>query len=144
MNGSPPLRLHMDPAATPSAIYTPSAVPRHWVKDVQAGLDCDKLLGVIERVPVNDPVTWTSRMVVTPNSDGSPRSVIEFQAVNKHTPRQTHHTRSPWAIASSVPEGKVKSVLDNWHEYHSVPLHPTDRHITTFLTRRWQKYSTLA
>ena len=64
----------------------------------------------------------------------SPRRVINFQSVNKHTPRQTHHTRSPWAIASSIPANKIKSVLDNWHGYHSVPLHPADRHVTTFLT----------
>ena len=134
MNDSPPLRPHFDPNAKPSAIYTPSPVPRHWAEDVKAGLDRDVRLGVLERVPVNEPVTWTSRMVVTPKSDGSPRRVIDFQSVNKHTPRQTHHTRSPWAIASSIPPGKIKSVLDNWHGYHSVPLHPADRHVTTFLT----------
>lgn len=139
MTDSPPLRLHIDPQATPTAVYTPSAVPRHWVQDVKNGLDRDERLGVIEKVPVNEPVTWTSRMLVTPKSDGSPRRVIDFQSVNAHTPRQTHHTRSPWAIASSVPAGKVKSVLDNWHGYHSVPLHPADREVTTFLTP-WGRY----
>ena len=106
MTESPPLRLHIDPQAAPTAVYTPSAVPRHWVDDVKNGLDRDERLGVIERVPVNEPVTWTSRMVVTPKTDGSPHRVIDFQSVNAHTPRQTHHTRSPWAIASSIPAGK--------------------------------------
>ena len=139
MTDSPPLRLHIDPQATPTAVYTPSAVPRHWVQDVKNGLDRDERLGVIEKVPVNAPVTWTSRMVVTPKTDGSPRRVIDFQAVNTHAPRQTHHTRSPWAIASSIPAGKCKTVLDNWHGYHSVPLHPADREVTTFLTQ-WGRY----
>ena len=127
MTVSPPLHLHIDPQATPIAVYTPSAVPRHWADDVKAGLNRDDRLGVIERVPVNEPVTWTSRMLVTTKLDGSPRRVIDFQSVNLHTPRQTHHTRSPWAIASSIPAGKYKSVLDNWNGYHSVPLHPADR-----------------
>ena len=139
INDSPPLRLHLDPTAKPTAVHTPSSIPRHWTDAVKAGLDRDERLGVIERVAVNEPVTWTSRMVVTPKSDGSPRRVIDFQSVNKYTPRQTHHTRSPWAIASSVPAGKVKTVLDNWHGYHSVPIHPADRHITCFLTP-WGRY----
>ena len=33
----------------------------------------------------------------------------------------------------------MKTVLDNWHGYHSVPVHPADRHLTTFLTQ-WGKY----
>ena len=106
---------------------------------MKAGLDRDERLGVIEKVPVNDPVTWTSRMLVTEKADGSPRRVVDFQAVNKHTPRQTHHTRSPWSIASAVPPNKVKSVLDNWHGYHSVPLHPADRHVTCFISQ-WGRY----
>ena len=57
MTESPPLRLHIDPQATPTAVYSPSSVPRHWTDDVKAGLDRDEQLGVIQRVPVNDPVT---------------------------------------------------------------------------------------
>ena len=73
-------------------------------------------------------------MVITPKHDGSPRSVIVFSPLNKNAPRKTHHTKSPYVIASSVPSNKVKTVLDNWHGYHSIPVHPDDRHLTTFLT----------
>ena len=130
----PPLRLFVDPTATPVAISSPSAVPHHWVADVKAGLERDERLGVIEKVSVNDPIEWCSRMIITPKHDGSPRRVIDYGQLNKHCPRQTHHTKSPWTIASSIPGGKVKSVLDNWHGYHSVPIHPADRPLTTFLT----------
>ena len=34
----------------------------------------------------------------------------------------------------SVPPQQVKTVLDNWHGYHSVPIHEPDRHLTTFIT----------
>ena len=33
----------------------------------------------------------------------------------------------------------MKTVVDCWHGYHSVPLHPADRHLTTFLTP-WGRY----
>ena len=100
MKDSPPLRLFMDPLAKPVAIHSPAAVPLHWEASVKAGLERDLRLGVIERVPVNTPTTWCSRMIITPKHDGSPRRVVDFQSVNDHCPRQTHHTRSPWQIAS--------------------------------------------
>ena len=78
-------------------------------------------------------------MVVTSKSDGSPRRVVDFTELNKYTPRQTHHTASPWTIVSSIPPNKVKSVIDCWHGYHSVPLHPSDMHLTTFVTE-WGRY----
>ena len=134
MTSAPPLRLFVDNQASPVAALTPSTVPLHWEKDVKAGLDRDVRLGVIEPVPVNNPVKWCSRMVVTPKADGTPRRVIDFTPINKHAPRQLHHTRSPYAIATAVPPNKVKTVLDNWHGYHSVPIHPDDKDLTTFIT----------
>ena len=135
MKNSPPLRLFMDPSATPVAVHSPAAVPRHWEASVKAGLERDLRLGVIERVSVNTPTTWCSRMVITLKHNGSPRRVVDLQSVNDHCPRQTHHTKSPWQIASAVPPNCVKTVLDAWHGYHSVPIHPSDRHITTFITK---------
>ena len=73
MEDSPPLRVFVDEDATPVAIHTPSQVPLHWKSAVKEGLDRDVRLGVLEKVPVNDPVTWCSRMVITPKPDGSPR-----------------------------------------------------------------------
>ena len=115
MEDSPPLRLFVDESASPIAALSPSKVPLHWTSAVKAGLDRDVKLGVLEQVPVNDPVKWCSRMVVTPKSDGTPRRVIDFSPINKHAPRQLHHTRSPYTIATSVPSNVVKTVLDNWH-----------------------------
>ena len=134
MENSPPLRLFVDPVASPYAVTSPAKIPLHWDQQVKAGLDRDVSLGVIEKVPVNEPVKWCSRMLVTPKHDGSPRRVIDYSQLNKHAPRQTHHTKSPYQIAVSIPGGKVKTVLDNWHGYHSVPIMPEDRPLTTFLT----------
>ena len=134
MEGSPPLRLHVDPAAKPVAIHQAAQVPLHWRDAVKGGLDRDVRLGVLEPVGVNDPVEWCSRMVVTPKHNGEPRRVVDFQALNDHAPRQTHHTETPWSLVSSVPPNQVKSVLDCFHGYHSVPIAEEDRPYTTFLT----------
>lgn len=140
MNGSPPLKLFVDPKATPIAAHKPAVVPLHWKEPVKGGLDRDERLGVIKKVDVNTPIKWCSRMVVTPKPNSNePRRVIDYSAVNLHAPRQTHAAPSPWSLVSSIPPNQYKTVLDNWHGYHSVEVAEEDRHYTTFNTE-WGLY----
>ena len=136
---SPPMRLMIDPTAHPTAFHNPLPVPLHWQEEVKADLDQDVKLGVIEPVPIGDPVTWCHRMVVIPKKNGKPRRTIDFQPLNAHATRETHHTMSPFHQARSVPANTKKTVLDAWNGYHSVPLHEDDRHLTTFITP-WGRY----
>ncbi|XP_066910175.1 uncharacterized protein [Clytia hemisphaerica] len=134
-----PLHLMIDPSATPKAYHTPVPVPLHWQEDVKARLDQDTRLRVIEPVPVGEPVTWCHRMVVCAKKDGTPRRTVDFQALNANATRETHHTMSPFHQACLVPSGKKKTVFDCWNGYHSIPLEPDDRHLTTFITP-WGRY----
>ena len=61
----PPIEIHVDPAATPKACHTPANIPLHWQQRVYDDLLRDEALGVIERVPYGEPVTWCHRMVIT-------------------------------------------------------------------------------
>ena len=135
----PPLHLRIDPNAKPIAHHTPVPVPLHWQKEVKAGLDQDVRLGVLEPVPVGEPVTWCHRMVVCSKKNGKPRRTVDFQPLNAHATRETHHTPSPFHQARSVPQGKKKTVFDAWNGYHSVPIRDEDRHLTTFITP-WGRY----
>ena len=135
----PPLRLMVDPDAAPVAHHTPVPVPVHWQEEVKAGLDRDVRLGVIEPVPVGDPVTYCHRMVICAKKDGKPRRTVDMQSLNANATRETHHTQSPFHQARQVPAGMKKTVFDAWNGYHSVALHPDDRHLTTFITSS-QKY----
>ena len=135
----PPLKLMIDPEAKPVAHHTPVPVPIHWQKEVKASLDQDVRLGVIEPVPVGEPVTWCHRMVICAKKNGKPRRTVDFQPLNRHATRETHHTPSPFHQARSVPCGKKKTVLDAWNGYHSVPIREEDRHYTTFITP-WGRY----
>ena len=139
MMEGPPMRLMIDPKAKPTAYHSPIPVPIHWQDDVKAGLDRDVRLGVLEPVPVGEPVTWCHRMVICAKKNGKPRRTIDFQSLNSHATRETHHTQSPFHQARSVPHSKKKTVFDAWNGYHSVPLHPDDRHFTTFITP-WGRY----
>ena len=133
MMSGPPLRLMIDPTATPVAKHKPIPIPIHWQKEVYAGLEQDCRLGVIEPVPVGTPVTWCHRMVVCAKKSGKPRRTVNLQALNDHAIRETHHTESPFHQVRAVPSHTYKSVTDCWNGYHSIPLHDYDRHLTTFI-----------
>ena len=103
-------------------IHTPVTIPLHWKGKLHRDLMRDITLGVIEPVSINTPVTGCSRMVIFPKHDGEPRRTVDLQALNKASVRQTHCTRSPFMLDSAIPAGQMKSVLDIWNSFHSVPL----------------------
>ena len=135
----PPLEFALKPGAVPHAVYTPAVVPLHWEEKVRRDLDRDVAMGVLERVDVNEPVTWCSRMVVTRKHNGEPRRTINFQALNEASIRQTHPTMPPFQKAMSVPADQWKTTTDALNGYHSVAIRDSDRHLTTFLTP-WGRY----
>ena len=61
---------------------------------------------------------------------------MDFQPLNAHATRETHHTNAPYHQARSVPKMIKKSVFDEWNGYHFVPLTP---HFMTFITP-WGRY----
>jgi hypothetical protein len=125
--------------AVPFAVHTPAPVPHHWKRQVKADIDRDVRLGIIEPVPQGTCTTWCSRMVVAPKSDGSPRRTVDLQRLNRATLRETHHTPTPFNLVSTIPPGKIKTILDAWNGYHSLPLSPKAKHATTFITE-WGRY----
>jgi hypothetical protein len=139
MMDGPPMKLMVDPEAEPVAHHTPVPVPIHWQEQVKAGLDQDVRLGVLEPVPVGEPVTWCHRMVVCAKKSGKPRRTVDLQALNTHATRETHHTPSPFHQARAVPHNTKKTIFDAWNGYHSVPIREEDRHLTTFITP-WGRY----
>ena len=136
----PPIEIHVDPAATPKACHTPATVPLHWQQRVHDDLLRDEALGVIERVPYGEPVTWCHRMVITRKRDGPPRRTVDLSPLNKHCQRETFATESPFHLARRIPKDAWKTVTDAWNGYHSIPLRESDCHLTTFITPfgRWR------
>ena len=109
-------------------------MPIHWREQVKKQLDDDVALGVIEKVEPNTPTTWCHRAIWVRKPDGSPRRVVDFQALNKHCLRDIHHTVPPFQQSRVIPPSTYKSVTDAWNGYHSVPVCVEDRHLLTFIT----------
>ena len=64
------------------------------------------------RVPSTDATGWCHRMVICAKKNSKPRRTVDFQPLNMHAKRETHHTPSPFHQARSVPHGKKKTILD--------------------------------
>jgi len=130
----PPLEIHVNEDARPYARHKAAPIPVHWEKEVHDGLLRDEALGIIERVPYGEPVTWCHRMVISRKHDGSPRRTVDLSPLNKFCKRETHNSESPFHVARRVPAHTWKTVTDAWNGYHLVPLKDTDRYLTTFTT----------
>ena len=130
----PPLEIHLSKDAVPIAHSKPASIPIHWQQQVYDELMRDISLGVIERVPENEPVTWCHRMVVTRKHNGSPRRTVDLSRINKYCSRDLYVTESPFHAARRIPAGAWKTVIDAWNGYHSIPLRESDCHLTTFIT----------
>ena len=135
----PPMKLMIDQNAKPVAIHKATPVPIHFQEEVKEGLDRDVRLGVIEPVPEGTPTTWCHRMVICNKKNGSCRRTVDFQALNKHAARETHHNPSPYQLAREVPSNTKKTVCDAWNGYHAIKLYKSDHHFTTFITQ-WGRY----
>ena len=78
-----PLDIHWKPDAQPVAVHTPAPSPLHSKARVKQDLDRDTCIEVAEPVPQGVPTEWCSRMLVVMKKDGTPRRVVDYQAVNK-------------------------------------------------------------
>ena len=73
-------------------------------------------------------------MVVVPKKDGRARRTVDFQHLNKACRRETHHTRTPFDMISSVPKHTFKTVADAYSGYHQIQLDDDSKKLTTFIT----------
>ena len=137
-----PAHIHLKEEATPHAHHVPIPVPYHWKKQVKADLDLDVERGIIQPVPIGTPVSWCSKMIVTPKKNGKPRRVVDYQKLNAQCSRETHHCPSPFQAASQIPAGTKKTVFDAVDGYHSIPLDKASQPMTTFITE-WGRYQYL-
>ena len=71
------LQLFVDPSFKPVAIHKAAIIPIHLKARVKADLHRDVRLDILEKVDVNSPVKWLSRMIVTMKKDGSPCRIID-------------------------------------------------------------------
>ena len=132
LNCGPHMKIHVDPDVEPVVDYKPSVIPLHVEEQVIADLRRDIAMGVLEPAPMNEPVTWCHRMVISVKPDGKGRRTIDLSTLNKHCKREPHGSKTPFQMAKSIPPNTWKTVQDSWNGYHTIPIRKEDRHLTTF------------
>ena len=65
-----PMKIHTPADAVRTYCRNAKKVPLHFRNGVRAGLEADVKKGVLERVPLGEPDTWCSRMVIQPKKLG--------------------------------------------------------------------------
>ena len=132
---APAMKFHVNVKdMKPVCLKTPASIPLHWQDQVYAELERDIALGVIEKVPYGEPITWCFRMVISRKHDGSPRRTVDLSPLNKFCEREVHPSQSPFRVVHSIPPGSVKTVFDAWNGFHLVMIPEEDRQYTNFST----------
>ena len=105
----PEVHIHIEKNVKPKAFHTPVTIPLHWQSQVYADLLRDEALGVIEKVPIGEPVDWCHRMLISRKFEGSPRRTVDLSPLNKFCKRETFSCESPFQIARRIPKHSWKS-----------------------------------
>ena len=133
----PPVEIHIDTDAVPKVCHTPAPVPLHWQEQVKADLERDEALGVIEKVPYGEQVTWCHRMVITRKHDGTPRRTVDLSPLNKYCKRETFAMESPFQIARRIANNTWKENRHRCMEW--IP----QRHVTGRRSSPYDVYYTI-
>ena len=64
------------------AINKAAIIPIHLKARVKVDLDRDVRLGILEKVDINSPVRWLSRMLVIMKKCGAPRRIIDYKKLS--------------------------------------------------------------
>ena len=101
--------IYLKEGAVPYAVHSPIPSPHHWREGVDNLLDQWVRKGLLAKVGVGEPVDWCTRLVPVTKKDGTPRIAADFQELNKHIKRETHHTPYPFNSVNRIPNYSHKT-----------------------------------
>nr|XP_027213220.1 uncharacterized protein LOC113806302 [Penaeus vannamei] len=130
----PPMRIHLQPGATPFAIHMPRPIPFAYRDPVKEELDSLVQQGIITPVG-NKPSEWCHPMVLVTKPGNGVRITVDLTHLNSQVSRPTHPSPTPAdAICTITPSAKFFTKADALHGYWQMDLAEEDRHLTTFIT----------
>ncbi|MPC45839.1 hypothetical protein E2C01_039545 [Portunus trituberculatus] len=102
--------------STPYMSLPPS--PATFYNEVCYQLDEDVAKGIIKEVPAGEPTESCMCMVMVPQIDGRSCRTVNFQKLNRACLCETHHSRLPFNLITSIPKHTYKTVTDAFAGYH--------------------------
>ncbi len=127
-----PYEIRIKPDATPHAIHSPRRIPLPLMPKVKAELEKMEKEGIIERV--DKPTDWCAPMVVVPKRSGSLRLCVDLTSLNDAVLRERHMLPAVDQTLAMLSGATVFSKLDCNSSFFQIPLTPSCRHLTTFIS----------
>ena len=87
-------------------------VPLNFGAQVKADIKMDVMKGILERVPVGEPDSWCSRMVIQEKKNVKARRTVDLSYLSKRSLTKPHLNPSAAIIAKRIPGNNFKSTLD--------------------------------
>ena len=127
-----PYEIELTPDAKPYALYTPRRVPYPLRDKVKEELERMEALGVISKV--DEPSLWCAGMVAVPKKSGAVRICVDLKHLNQNVLRETHPLPKVDDVLAQLSGATLFSKLDANSGFWQIPLAPSSRHLTTFIT----------
>lgn len=127
-----PYKISLQESAQPFCLYTPRRVPHPLLPKVEKELQRMKEFGVIS--PVTEPTEWCSGMIVAPKANGQIRICVDLTQLNKAVKREVHSMATVEENLAKLQGSQVFSKLDANSGFWQIPLDPSSRLLTTFVT----------
>ena len=130
LSGDYNIQLRSD--ATPHAIFTPRHIPFPLHQQVAHELNHMEKAGVISKVA--QPTLWCAGMVVVPRKNGKVRICVDLKPLNRGVLREVHPLPKVDETLTRFSGAKIFSKLDANSGFWQIPLSPSSRLLTTFIT----------
>ena len=127
-----PYEIKLKRNSKPVSLFDPRQVPIPLRKQVQTELDQMEALVVISKVDI--PTPWCAGMVVAQKPNGAIRICVDLKPLNECVLREVNPLPSVDEILAQLSGSKVFSKLDANSGFWQIPLAPSSRLLTTFVT----------
>ncbi|KAL9979645.1 hypothetical protein ACROYT_G017335 [Oculina patagonica] len=133
--GCLPGRYHIsiDPSVPP-VIHPPRRVPHSKRDPLKKELDRMESVGIIEKVPLNEPADWVSSLVCVDKPDGSIRVCLDPRDLNKAIKREHYPLPLVEDITASCAGATLFSTLDAEKAFYQIQLDEESSKLLTFNT----------
>ena len=124
--------IKLKPDAVPHALYTPCRIPIPLRAKVSEELNRMEAMGVISKVEV--PIPWCAGLVVVPKKTGAVRICVDLKPLDLSVLREVHPLPKVDDTLAQLTGAKLFTKLDANSGFWQIPLSPTSRLLTTFIT----------
>ena len=125
--------ISIDPSVQP-VVHPPRRIPHSKRDPLKKELDRMENVGIIEKVPLNEPADWVSSLVCVDKPDGSIRVCLDPRDLNCAIKREHYPLPLVEDITSSCAGATLFSTLDAEKAFYQIQLDEESSRLLTFNT----------